>query len=195
MVVVINGMPTVGKSQFVEECKGSTDYFSISEYSTVDFVKHIAKECGWNGKKTPANRKFLSDLKDLLTQWGDVPFQRSIEHIQWHDNVTKETVERMLPYYHLSLHALTFIHCREPKEIQRFKDCYGKECVTLLIRRVAVETNDQSNHADAEVFNYDYDYVINNDGTLEELHEKALAFLKDVWEKTYGESNGNNSSI
>ena len=196
MVVVINGMPTVGKSQFVEECLGSTDYFSIAEHSTVDFVKYIAKECGWDGTKTPTNRKFLSDLKDLLTQWGDVPFQKSIEYIRWHDNITKEMAERMLPYRRLPTHALTFIHCREPKEIQKYVDYYGKdECKTLLIRRAAVETNNQSNHADAEVFNYQYDYTIFNDGTLEELQDKARKFLSQLWEEENDRSNSNNSGL
>mgnify|MGYP003413829183 CR=1 FL=1 len=77
-----------------------------------------------------------------MTQWGDIPFQRSVEHIQWHDSITTEMAEHMPPYRQLPTHALTFIHCREPKEIQRFKDYYGKECITLLIRRAAVETED-----------------------------------------------------
>ena len=36
-----------------------------------------------------------------------------------------------------------------------------------------------SNMADANVFNYDYDVVINNDEGIEELIDKAYYFVKD----------------
>ena len=68
----------VGKTTFEAKCKelvaaNSTFWYdekqrmAVDVISTVDFVKQIARECGWDGVKTPRNRKFLSDLKDLLT--------------------------------------------------------------------------------------------------------------------------------
>ena len=68
MVVVINGSGGVGKSTFIELCREWDN--RVFETSTVDFVKEVAKMCGWDGTKTDENRKFLSDLKDLLSQWG-----------------------------------------------------------------------------------------------------------------------------
>ena len=55
---------------------------------------------------------------------------------------------------------------------------------TLLMRRAVIENDNQSNHADAEVFNYDYDYIIENNGTLEELEQKAIEFLKQLGLRT-----------
>lgn len=49
-----------------------------------------------------------------------------------------------------------------------------------MIRRAAVEGGEQSNHADAEVFNYEYDYTIDNNGTIEEFEQKAIDFLKEL---------------
>ena len=49
--------------------------YSCRIISTVDFVKEVAKFCGWNGQKTPKDRKFLSDLKNILTQWNDIPYK------------------------------------------------------------------------------------------------------------------------
>ena len=73
-IVVINGMPRAGKDQFVQFCQEHMAW--CKNISTVDFVKQVANFCGWDGTKTPKNRAFLSDLKDLLTKWDDVPFKK-----------------------------------------------------------------------------------------------------------------------
>ena len=70
-IICINGYPQSGKDTFVNFCYSFGSI--IQSYSTVDFVKKIAKECGWNGVKDLKSRKFLSDLKDILTEWDDIP--------------------------------------------------------------------------------------------------------------------------
>ena len=75
-VVVINGRPGCGKTTFEQicqdMCKPNLSNFQeerivqVAITSTVDFVKEIALNCGWDGSKTLENRRFLSDLKDLL---------------------------------------------------------------------------------------------------------------------------------
>lgn len=168
-VIVINGMPRAGKDQFVQFCQKHTTW--CKNISTVDFVKSIARKCGWDGTKTPKNRAFLSDLKDLLTKWGDVPFKE----VQREAKVFECEAEM---YDFSTDEVVVFIHCREPEEIAKFvKEMNAK---TLLIRREAIETADQSNHADAEVFNYEYDYIIENNGTLEELEQSAQTFLECI---------------
>lgn len=135
----------------------------------MDFVKDIAKEAGWNGEKTLKNRKFLSDLKDLLTEWNDVPYNKIKDE---YDDFNLE-----LEQYDVSHHkAFLFVHCREPQEIQKFKDRLN--AFTVLIRRESVESNKQSNHADSEVFNFNYDAVIDNNGSLQDLEEKAIGFIE-----------------
>ena len=73
-VVVVNGSAGAGKTTFEEMCS-----FILGPYyrsrSSIDKVKEIAKNCGWDGSKDLVNRKFLSDLKDLLTEWDDVPMK------------------------------------------------------------------------------------------------------------------------
>ena len=72
MIYVVNGSPGAGKTTFetnVQKCMGDSFCYILS---TVDFVKEIAKKCGWDGTKDLKNRKFLSDLKDLLTNWNNV---------------------------------------------------------------------------------------------------------------------------
>lgn len=167
-IIIVNGMPTSGKSTFVEYCLKELGCWG-REISTVDFVKDIAKQAGWNGEKNLKNRKFLSDLKDLLTEWDDVPYKKIK---QAYDAFNFE-----LAQYDVSHHkAFLFVHCREPQEIQKFKDRLN--AVTVLIRREAVESNEQSNHADSEVFNFKYDAEITNNESLRELKEKAKGFIE-----------------
>lgn len=167
-IVIVNGMPTSGKSTFVEYCLEKLGVLG-REISTVDFVKELATMAGWSGTKTPRDRRFLSDLKDLLTEWNDVPFKKIKE--------AKEFFEDDLARYDMEdSKVFLFVHCREPYEIQKIKDRLG--AVTVLIRREEVEGNDQSNHADRDVFDFKYDIVIDNNKGLNELKKQAEGFIK-----------------
>ena len=171
-VVVINGRPGCGKTTFESICHDFCDYgmpgFSegkrlvVDICSTVDFVKGIALECGWNGVKDLKSRKFLSDLKDLLTEWDDIPY--------------KKIENRVYIRANSNLDWILFVDCREPTEIQKLKERLN--ATTVLIRRPEVENNETSNHADAGVFAYEYDLVINNDGDLDWLKFMAKDFIE-----------------
>lgn len=167
-IIVINGQPRVGKDTFVELC--DKHLLWCKNYSTVDFVKEIAVKCGWDGSKTPKNRAFLSDLKDLLARWKDVPFKKIEERIR----AFRKSIEGL--GYDNDEVGIVFIHSREPEEIKRFVDKFN--ATSLLIRRESVESTEQSNHADSQVMDYEYDYVIENNGTKEELEQKAVEFLR-----------------
>lgn len=166
---IINGRPRSGKDTFVNFCLEELGAFG-KLISTVDFVKKIATECGWDGTKDLKNRKFLSDLKDLLTNWGDVPYKKTLQEI--------DMFKFDLDYWDVSDKGVVFIMCREPKEIERFERELNAKSV--LIRRASVEFEQQSNHADSEVLNHKYDYIIENNGTVDELKEKAKGFLKNL---------------
>ena len=166
---IINGRPRSGKDTFVNFCLEELGAFG-KLISTVDFVKKIATECGWDGTKDLKNRKFLSDLKDLLTNWGDVPYKKTLQEI--------DMFKFDLDYWDVSDKGVVFIMCREPKEIDRFERELNAKSV--LIRRASVEFEQQSNHADSEVLNHKYDYIIENNGTIDELKEKAKEFLKNL---------------
>lgn len=168
-VVTVNGKPGVGKSTFeqlcneivqkVRFCPDKNTYIEI--ISTVDFVKEVATFCGWDGIKNLTSRKFLSDLKDLLAEWNDVPFKKIEEKI--YELKNKEG------------NYILFVDSREPQEIQRFKETFN--AITLLIRRPGDENIETSNHADAEVFNYEYDYIVQNNGNIQRLRYEAGVFL------------------
>lgn len=189
-VVIINGCGGVGKDTFVEQCRKCCSYkyrdidviFQIMNYSTVDKIKEIAKKLGWDGAKTEKDRKFLSDLKELTSEYNDFSYNETIRRIR---EEYKESSENYKNIKSVSIiRKFLFIHCREPKDIQRIVDFCKTEFVdvnvldihTLLIRNNRVK-NITSNIADANVENYEYDYIIDNDSDIQSLEEKAQNFL------------------
>ena len=174
-VVIINGIGGSGKDTFVTMCKDILGSIRAINISTVDFVKEIAEYCGWDGTKTPENRKFLSDLKRVLTEWNEVPLKKICQEVK--------------VWQHLWLgsgdygKSVVFIHCREPKEIDKLVQEFEQYSpVTLLIRRSEAEKIEQINDSDNSVLDYTYDYVIWNDGTLSQLRAEAQVFLKEYLE-------------
>ena len=172
-VVVVNGAPNAGKSLFERLCKEQCSCFRnrpgfdgvkplyVDITSTVEFVKEIAYNCGWNGAKTPENRKFLSDLKALLTEWDNIPYK-----------IIKERVEN-LPK---TVDWIVFVDCREPEEIQKLKD--GMNATTLLIRREQAENAETSNASDANVLKYNYDLTIWNNSDIIDLEKQVEEFIE-----------------
>lgn len=172
-IFIINGSGGVGKDSFIEMIKFAESrilnkHIGIGNHSSVSKVKEIAKMIGWTGEKTEKDRKFLSDLKLLTTEYNDMPLNDMKEYVDVFMNLIKFDKARML-----------FLHIREPEEIAKavneFKEYDAK---TILVKRDSVK-HITSNMADENVYNYNYDIIINNNGTVEDLKEKARCFLSD----------------
>lgn len=170
-IFIINGSGGVGKDTFVELVSTELNdrlkkFHTVVNFSSVDKVKEIAKEIGWDGKKTEKDRKFLSDLKILCNNYCDMPFQSMRRKIL---DFIKDKNSKVL-----------FLHIREPEEIARAVKEFGAKTI-LIVRPIKQIV---SNIADKGVYDYQYDFVISNDGTIEELKEKAKDFLQRecLWE-------------
>ena len=155
-VFVINGSGGVGKDTVVEFCG---KYVKVKNVSAVDKIKEAAKLLGWQGTKEDKDRKMLSDLKQLSIDYNDGPTQYIIgEYNKFMD----------------SDEDIMFVHIREPWEIKKLVEHIG--CHTLLIKSNRVERI-VTNKSDASVFDYDYDEIINNDGSIKELEDLVKEFL------------------
>lgn len=170
--VIINGCGGVGKDEFIKKCKIYKD--DIVNMSTIEYVKTVALQCGWDGKKDEKGRRFLSDLKDALTRYGNIPIKHILESLHNYSNST------------------IFIHCREPDEINLLKNKLNAK--SLLITNNNVEKI-KSNHADECVFDCKYDYVVDNSGTLGDLIENAQIFLLWLENECRSDSNGVQSEV
>lgn len=159
-IFILNGSGGVGKDTFVDLV---SNYIPTIHFSSVTKVKEIAKAIGWDGGKTEKDRKFLSDLKILCTEYNNLPF-----------NSMKEMVAEFLDG---DANAL-FIDIREPNEIEIAKQAFNAE--TVLVKRDSV-THITSNMADANVYNYQYDHIIENNGSIKDLDNTAKKFVDKLF--------------
>ena len=167
-IYIVNGAPGSGKTTFEEfamELLGE----DVRILSTVDDIKQAARYLGWDGVKTPKSRKFLSDLKDLWTEFDDGPVKSIKRRVS--------NIERSYTVYDIPADdAVIFIDSREPEEIDRLKRELGAK--TILIKRASgADDAEILNHADRDVENYQYDYIIPNDYDLDELKVRCIEFL------------------
>ena len=157
MIFIVNGSGGVGKDTFAEFLD---EFVPVFKYSSISKVKDIAKDCGWTGGKTERDRKFLSDLKQLTSEYSDMPFTDIAKAV--------DRFRRHMPHKKVML-----IDIREPEEIDRAKRTFGARTILIESNRVAPIT---SNMADANVRKYDYDFVFGNHGSLEDFRELVEQF-------------------
>ena len=170
-VIIVNGYPESGKTTFedlvIKICKERG--IKAVRISLIDPVKHIVSyiNAGYINKDLKT-RKFLSDLKDLTDKYCGFSI--------------KET-DRRLKEFETCGCQIVFIDCREAADINYFKEKY--KALTLFVKRhdKKPETN---NHADANVEDYKYDYIIDNTGDLQHLGNIVFEFLdKFYFSKLY----------
>jgi len=167
-IIVINGSGGSGKDTFVEfvrECYTADKSIVVSCVSSVEAVKEAAKVLGWDGNKDTKGRGFLAHLKDVSSLAYDGPF-----------NYVANRCSKILQA-NQGKNNIIFIMCREPNEIDRLIKYYSPCSISLLIKRPGIPKH--GNHADDDVDNYNYDYTINNSGSLEDFKETARDFIRD----------------
>lgn len=166
-VVILNSKGGAGKDTFFGFCESILGDCA-AHISTVDLVKEVAESIGWDGTKTMENRRRLSMLKDIMTAWGDGPFKDVCSMV---NQIKYEWLNGGEEF------GIIFIDCREPHEIERLVKELGAK--TLLITRDNLPAT-YGNHADDEVFDYTYDYIIENNGSLTELRDSARAIINAI---------------
>lgn len=169
-IICVNGYARSGKDTF---CKiAFRERGLVYYYSTIDEVKKFAKILGWDGKKDEKGRKLLSDLKDCLTEYNDLPNKYVLTQIR-----------RKLSVVIDPDNSIFLVQMREPEEIKQWSKEYGAR--SLLINRPGTEKT-WGNHADDNITVNKYDYIIYNDGSIEDLRTKTINFIdtirKEEWE-------------
>jgi hypothetical protein len=168
-VIIINGSAQTGKSNFASYFKKNYKYKCIN-WSTIDKVKKVSKRnFGWDGKKTPEARLFLSEIKRIWGEYNNGPFKDIIKRISDHYSKLNKKDKKNFIY---------FIDCREPYEIQKFVDEYKKNCITVLLKRE--DRVVPNNLADKNVANYNYDFIIENNGNKKDLQKEAIKFMDKI---------------
>lgn len=159
MVFIVNGKPRAGKDTFAEILNR---YMVVYKYSAVTKVKEIAKQCGWTGAKEEKDRKFLHELKMLTSAYSDLPY--------------RDVLDKIEKYRSGEILADVFVvDVREPEEIERLRK--ATDAITIYIENENVPAI-TSNEADANVANYEYDFTIFNNGTIEEFEDNIMNFME-----------------
>ena len=168
-VVIVNGAASTGKTNFAGFFKKHYKYKCIN-WSTIDKIKKLSKRhFNWDGKKTDEARKFLSEIKRIWGEYNNGPFNDIVKKISDHYSKLDKKDKKNFIY---------FIDCREPYEIQKFVDKYKKNCITILLKREDREVPD--NLADKNVANFNYDYIIDNNGIKKDLEKEAIKFIEKI---------------
>ena len=142
----------------------------VSELSTVDFVKEVARICGWSGKKDKKDREFLHDLKEAMEKWDNIPNKKVLEDAE---NIIKN---------YLGLNHLFFVNIREPQSIESFSQLVMEQGYETPIK-ILMESNMSSNEVDSivqEIKSIKYDRIYKNNGTLKDLANTAGDFVEEI---------------
>ena len=159
MIFIVNGKPRAGKDTFAQILN---EYMDVYKYSAVTKVKEIAKQCGWTGAKEEKDRKFLHELKMLTSAYSDMSYNDVIKEI---DKFKRGELDA----------DIFVVDVREPEEIDRLVKATKAFTIFIENNRVPSIT---SNPADANVENYKYDFVIQNNGTLEVFEYNIKLFME-----------------
>ena len=159
LVFIVNGKPRAGKDTFAMILNR---YMDVYKYSAVTKVKEIATLCGWDGQKEERDRKFLHELKMLTSEYSDMSHQDVVNEINKYRNGEIEA-------------DVFVVDVREPEDIKRLVEEVGAITVFIENDNVPAIT---SNAADANVENFEYDFVIPNNGTMKEFEDEIKLFME-----------------
>ena len=166
-VIVINGRGGCGKDTL---CDFTAERYKVRNVSSITPIKELATQAGWDGNKDPKSRKMLADLKQLFVEYNDLCNNYVVGQVKEFAACDEE---------------IMFVHIRECDEIRKFmSSCSGISgvtCVSLLVRRTTDGYGKEllGNSADDDVEKMTYDFVYENNKTLEELPEDFDIFLKE----------------
>lgn len=171
-VIITNGTGGSGKDTFCKyaatEINERKDIHAVSNrYSYVDWTRHVLQLLNFDtDNKTPAMRTLLADMNRAFEEYDDIPFKMCVKKIE-----QQERWDKQYPcdYY-------LFLDVRSPEVIDRFKAKYPN-ILTVLIDRGTLNTDTE---LDSGVYNYNYDYVVKNTGTLDDLRVEAERFVEKL---------------
>lgn len=174
-IILVGGKARSGKdtiSDFLEEYLKEKEK-KVCRLQVSSYIKYYAmKYFNWDGKEETKPRELLIKLgTDIIRNKIDENF---------HINRLLEDI-KVLSYF---FDYFIVSDIRFPVEIEKIKDNY-KDVVTIKMIRESDElTIDQkSNRTETSLDEYtDFDYIINNNKSLEDLKSKALDILKEIGE-------------
>lgn len=180
-VVVVNGKPTVGKTTFQQLVKDRPFGTCVHIKSSVDKIYEVYKQLGWDGNKDNEFRMNMHLLKQMYIKNCDGPLNDIVDYVV--GIATCDTSE--CPH-------IVFYDCREADEIKKTVDTMkGLGCIGVRVKTMYIDAGDKSastygNPSDdmATQDSYEYDIIISNNGSVEDLRDIAGRFVPGIMEGT-----------
>lgn len=175
VVIIINGNSGVGKDTLCDIVTEEYGEDYVCNYSSIEPIKAIARECGWDGQKDLKDREFLFKLKSLLKEYNDYPF--------------KEVINEFCNFV-FGDEYIMFIHIREAEEIERTKNKINSiflkkgykhsNCLTMLVKRDGI---DKFGPADDLINGYKYDLIYENNQPLDKIKDDFIPWFEKIMDK------------
>ena len=170
-IYIICGKARSGKDTAVDILK---DYYNSKNLKTIELKytfylrKYTKNITGWDGSEENKPRSFMQEIGTVIRDYDNKYFsRRMLEDIFIYQN-----------YYDIILIDDT----RMVNEITAIKEKYPNSVSILLERKTEELTNTEKNHiTETALDNYhDFDYVIDNNHTLEDLKNNILTIVREV---------------
>ena len=179
-VIIINGKPRSGKDTVIGYMKKYCDINECARcysYSTIDPVKNVLRNLGWNGEKTDEVRNMLSSMKQFWINTCDGPLKYCMSTIM--DTRMRDNADDYVLIFQI----------REPSEIEKLVNAlkpiqfaYGLNVSTLFVERSEVDEKHYGNKSDNDVAEYVYDKTICNNSSIEDLWAVVREYMDNLLE-------------
>lgn len=178
-VVVVNGKPQAGKTTFQEMCIKYLDRTKMAHghiISSIDYIKDVYRQLGWDGNKTDKARKDLYDLKQMWIDNCNGPISYIMKYVTG--------------LYSAGDHVV-FVDVREESEIIKFMETFnalrpiGIACTAVFIDRpdnAGIEFGNKGDDMAGSNMSI-YDTIISNAGNIEWFGEQAEKFIDSLMEE------------
>lgn len=170
-IILIGGKARAGKDTTADYIIKKIGNDKVCRIQVGQYIKYYAeKYFGWDGKEETKPRALLQELgTEVIRNKIDPDF-----HI---DRLIQDF--KVLSYFYD-----TFIvsDVRFPVEIEKVKSTFDDVVSIKVLRDTEILTSKQKSHStETALDNYNnFDYIIDNNGTLEELEGKVNNLLKEI---------------
>lgn len=139
------------------------------------YIKDYAKRLtSWDGSEETKD-----EIREFLQELGTEIIRKQIDPDFFIHRVCDD-----IRVYSFFCDVLTISDVRFPREIEEVKKVFPKT-ISILIERPHFDSplnqNEKKHETETALNDYhNYDYIIQNDGTIEELKEKVIQLLEEV---------------
>ena len=168
-VILISGKSNAGKGEVAIKLENlfKSQNKHVIRCSLSTYIRQIAKkDFYWNGIDTLESRKFMAEVYRVGTVFyphhmARRVWERDIEPFVNKDTIARESFREKVNYDYFDF-LLQFKHIDKLTTIRVERPNFN-----------AIQNEEMENHvSESDLDNFEFDYVIENSGTVEELDEK-----------------------